>query len=85
MQGRSRTAYAEASAAREEVCADRWSRVECFGVHALLARTSPDEAERAQAQQAAAEVRAQVPEQDESMAELEQRYFGAAPRARAPR
>lgn len=45
LRGARAAAHEQAAAAREEVCANRWSMVECFAANALLVRTSRDAAE----------------------------------------
>lgn len=67
VRGARGAAYQAARAAADEVCADRWAQVACYGAQQIVARTSRDDDERSRA---ASEARAMR----EANAELSQSF-----------
>ena len=49
VRGSRNAAYETARAVAEEVCADRWAQVACYGAQQIVARTSRDDDERSRA------------------------------------
>jgi len=76
LRGARASAHEVALEARDEVCDDRWSMVECFAANAVIAATSRDAAEIEAATRSLSELRAAHPDRATSFDEIEARLEG---------
>ena len=76
LRGARASAHEVALEARDEVCDDRWSMVECFAANAVIVETSRDAAEIEAATRSLSELRAAHPDRATSFDEIEARLEG---------
>lgn len=85
LRGAARSAYAEASGVRDDVCGDPYAMVACYGAQWIVAHTSRDAAERQEATDILGQIRADHPDLSEELDQvegrLERRRSRAVPRS----